>query len=115
MVLLVPAGYSVMLQTACSNTLIQTLVPDNLRGRMMGLYSMMFMGMAPIGALGAGVAANVMGAPMTVAIGGVVCVLGAVVFARFLPQFRAEARQIIVAQGMVGGEPAEAASARGIS
>jgi MFS family permease len=102
-VLLVPAGYSVMLQTACSNTLIQTLVPDELRGRMMGFYSMMFMGMAPLGALGAGVAADVMGAPNTVAVGGVVCLLGAAVFARFLPQFRAEARQIIVEQGMVGG------------
>jgi MFS family permease len=105
-VLLVPAGYSVMLQMACSNTLIQTLVPDKLRGRMMGLYSMMFMGMAPLGALGAGVVADVLGAPLTVAIGGVLCVLGAAVFTRFLPQFRAEARQIIGAQGMVGGGPA---------
>ncbi len=114
-VLLVPAGYSVMLQTACSNTLIQTLVPDKLRGRMMGLYSMMFMGMAPLGALGAGVAADVLGAPITVAIGGVLCVLGATVFARFLPQFRAEARQIIGAQGMPGGEPAESMRVRSAS
>ena len=112
--LLVPAGYSVMLQTACSNTLIQTLVPDNLRGRMMGLYSMMFMGMAPLGALGAGVAADVLGAPKTVAFGGVVCLLGAAVFARFLPQFRTEARQIIVAQGMVTGDPAESMPVRGV-
>jgi hypothetical protein len=74
-----------------------------LRGRMMGFYSMMFMGMAPLGALGAGIAANVLGAPKTVALGGVVCLLGAAVFTRFLPQFRAEARQIIVEQGMVGG------------
>jgi MFS family permease len=111
-VLLVPAGYSVMLQMACSNTLIQTLVPDKLRGRMMGLYSMMFMGMAPLGALGAGVAADVLGAPMTVAIGGVICVLGAAVFTRFLPQFRAEASQIIGAQGMASGDPAESVTVR---
>jgi MFS family permease len=113
-VFLVPAGYSVMLQTACSNTLIQTLVPDNLRGRMMGLYSMMFMGMAPIGALGAGVAADVLGAPMTVAIGGVVCLLGAAVFARFLPQFREEERQIIVAQGLLTGDPSESMPIRSV-
>lgn len=114
-VLLVPAGYSVMLQLASSNTLIQTLVPDNLRGRMMGFYSMMFMGMAPLGALGAGVAADLFGAPMTVAIGGVMCVLGAAVFSRFLPQFRAEARQIIGAQSMVSGDPAESMPVRSAS
>ena len=55
--LLVPAGYSMMVQMASSNTLIQSMVPDRLRGRVMSVYSMMFMGMAPIGALGAGVVA----------------------------------------------------------
>ena len=114
-ILLVPAGFCVMLLTACCNTLIQTMVPDHLRGRMMGLYSMMFMGMAPLGALGAGVAANWFGAPITVALGGVVCLLGAAGFARLLPQIRAEARQLIVAQGLVPGEPAETLPVRGVS
>ena len=50
-ILLLPVGYFVMLQMACSNTLIQVMVPDALRGRAMAVYSMMFMGMAPIGAL----------------------------------------------------------------
>lgn len=114
-ILLVPAGFCVMLLTACCNTLIQSMVPDHLRGRMMGLYSMMFMGMAPLGALGAGVAANWFGAPITVALGGVVCLLGAAGFARVLPQIRAEARQLIVAQGLVPGEPAETLPVRGVS
>lgn len=114
-VLLVPAGFCVMLLTACCNTLIQTMVPDHLRGRMMGLYSMMFMGMAPLGALGAGVAANWFGAPITVAVGGGVCLLGAAGFARVLPQIRAEARQLIVAQGLVTGEPGETLPVRSAS
>ncbi|HWC17454.1 MAG TPA: MFS transporter, partial [Terriglobales bacterium] len=68
--LLLPAGYSMMLQMACSNTLIQTMVPDELRGRVMALYSMMFMGMAPFGALFGGALAQRVGAPITVAVGG---------------------------------------------
>ena len=65
--LLLPAGYSMMLQMACSNTLIQTIVPDHLRGRVMSLYSMMFMGMAPFGAFFGGTLAHRIGAPITVA------------------------------------------------
>ena len=52
--LLVPVGFSMMLQMSSSNTLIQTMVPDELRGRVMALYSMMLMGMAPFGSLLAG-------------------------------------------------------------
>jgi len=103
--LLLPAGYSMMLQMACSNTLIQTMVPDALRGRVMALYSMMFMGMAPFGALFGGALAQRAGAPMTVAVGGIACVLGAIWFARGLPALRIEARRLIIAQGLAGGEP----------
>src|SRR5262249_15873962 len=53
--LLIPTGGFMMLQMAASNTLIQAMVPDDLRGRVMAVYSMMFMGMAPVGALFAGV------------------------------------------------------------
>jgi MFS family permease len=104
--LLLPAGYSMMLQMACSNTLIQTMVPDELRGRVMALYSMMFMGMAPIGALVGGALAHRIGAPMTITVGGVICILGAWWFGRMLPAMRIEARRLIVAQGIAGGEPA---------
>ena len=103
--LLLPAGYSMMLQMACSNTLIQTMVPDQLRGRVMALYSMMFMGMAPFGALFGGALAQRAGAPITVAVGGVACMMGALWFARELPELRIEARRLIIAQGLAGGEP----------
>lgn len=105
--LLVPVGFSMMVQMAASNTLIQSMVPDRLRGRVMAVYSMMFVGMAPFGALFAGVLANVLGAPATVAVGGVVCIAGAIVFRSHLPKIRAEGRQLILAQMMAGGEPAD--------
>src|SRR5580698_3233066 len=105
--LLLPVGYFVMLQMASSNTLIQVMVPDALRGRTMALYSMMFMGMAPIGALLGGALSDRLGAPLTVAIGGFASVLGAWWFAVQLPKIRVEARQLIMAQAMAGGEPPE--------
>ena len=105
--LLLPAGYSMMLQMACSNTLIQTMVPDDLRGRVMAVYSMMFMGMAPIGAFLGGALADRMGAPVTVAVGGVACIIGAIWFGRALPAMRVEAHRLIIAQGLAGGEPVQ--------
>jgi MFS family permease len=109
-ILLLPVGYTMMLQMACSNTLIQVMVPNALRGRVMAVYSMMFMGMAPIGALLGGVLADSLGAPLTVAIGGLACLAGAVWFRLQLPKIRVEARRLIVAQAAGGGEPAEMAS-----
>jgi MFS family permease len=105
--LLVPVGFSMMVQMAASNTLIQSMVPDRLRGRVMALYSMMFLGMAPFGSLLAGVLANLMGAPVTVALGGMVCVAGAAVFRSHLPKIRAEGRQLILAQTLAAGEPTD--------
>jgi MFS family permease len=111
-VLLIPVGFFIMLQMACSNTLIQAMVPDALRGRVMALYSMMFMGMAPFGALLGGAMADRMGAPITVAVGGVASIAGGIWFGRQLPVFRGEARQLIIAQAMAGGEPAEEMTVR---
>jgi MFS family permease len=110
--LLLPAGYSMMLQMACSNTLIQTMVPDQLRGRVMSVYSMMFMGMAPFGAFFGGALAHRMGAPFTVAVGGVASVFGAIWFGRALPELRIEARRLIIAQGLAGGEPVQELNAQ---
>jgi MFS family permease len=105
--LLLPVGYTIMLQMACSNTLIQVMVPDALRGRVMAVYSMMFMGMAPIGALLGGALADRLGAPLTVAIGGLASIGGACWFGLQLPKIRVEARRLIVAQAVAGGEPSE--------
>jgi MFS family permease len=105
--LLVPVGFCMMVQMASSNTLIQAMSPDNLRGRILAVYSMMFMGMAPLGALIAGAAADRITAPWTVACGGALAIVGAILFARHLPKFRVEARELIVSQGMAAGEPAQ--------
>ena len=105
--LLLPAGFCMMLGLASSNTLIQSLVPDKLRGRVMAVYSMMFMGMAPFGSLLAGALAHRLGAPGTVAFGGLACITGALVFGLRLPVLRHEARQIIIALQTAGGEPEE--------
>ena len=110
--LLLPVGFSMMLRMACSNTLIQAMVPDQLRGRVMAVYSMMFMGMAPFGALLGGALADRLGAPVTVAIGAVACIIGAIWFAMHLPKIRVEARQLIVAQTVAGGTPSEEMTAR---
>jgi MFS family permease len=107
LLLLLPVGFSMLIQMASSNTLIQTMVPDALRGRIMAVYSMMFMGMAPFGALMAGAIAHRLGAPITVALGGSVCMVGSLVFRSKWPALRGEARELIVAQGMEGGEPPE--------
>ena len=109
--LLLPVGYFIMLQMASSNTLIQVMVPDALRGRVMAVYSMMFMGLAPLGALMGGALSDRLGAPLTVAIGGLAAVAGSVWFGKQLPQIRGEARKLILAQQMAGGEPAAGVTA----
>ncbi len=113
--LLVPVGFFVMVQMAATNTLIQSMVPDRLRGRTMAVYSMMFLGMAPIGALLSGIVADRIGAPWAVAIGGIGAIVAAAIFARNLPQIRVQARDLIIAQGLAGGDPAQELNARTVS
>jgi MFS family permease len=108
--LLVPAGFFMMMEMASSNTLIQSMVPNRLRGRVMSVYSMMFMGMAPMGSLMAGALAAPLGAPVTVAIGGIACIGGGLIFGLRIPQLRGPARELIVAQQMAAGGPADEAT-----
>jgi MFS family permease len=109
--LLVPVGCAMMMQMASSNTLIQAMVPDRLRGRTMAVYSMMFMGMAPLGALLSGALAERIGAPWTVAIGGVGAMIGGAVFSRAWPKLRVDARRLLVAQGVTVSETSPEAAA----
>ena len=100
-VILVPVGFALMLQMGASNTLIQSMVPDQLRGRVMGVYSMMIMGMAPFGGLLAGLVADRLGAPATVAIGGVICLISAGIFWTQLAGIRVHIRRILAEQRAV--------------
>jgi predicted MFS family arabinose efflux permease len=107
--LLVPAGFCMMSQMSSSNTLIQALTPDALRGRVMSVYAMVFMGGAPFGALAAGALASRFGAPVTVAGGGLACLVAALLFARRVPTLRGEARERIDSLQATGALPEEAA------
>jgi MFS family permease len=102
--LLVPAGFAMIVQTAASNTLIQAMVPDELRGRVMSVYSMMFMGMAPFGALVSGLMASLLGAPAAVALGGAACIAGSIVFGLNLPALRVVGWQLLIAQELAASE-----------
>lgn len=111
--LLIPVGFFMMVQMASSNTLVQSMVPDSMRGRVMSVYSMMFMGMAPFGGFFAGALAHRIGAPYTVAIGGVACIAGGCAYFRYLPKIRGQARELIMAQGMTAGVPAQEVTGQG--
>jgi MFS family permease len=81
-------GYGFLIQFASSNTIIQTIVEDDKRGRVMSFYTMAFMGMLPIGSLAAGSLADWIGAPRTLLIGGSFCIIGSLIFSRELPRIR---------------------------
>ncbi|MFN7995232.1 MAG: MFS transporter [Bryobacteraceae bacterium] len=94
LVLLAITGYGMMQQMAASNTILQTIVDDTKRGRVMAYYSMAFMGMTPFGSLMAGAIAARAGAPATVVIGGALCLAATGWFLRELPEIRALVRPI---------------------
>jgi MFS family permease len=86
--ILVPVGFSFMVQMACTNTLIQIMSPDDLRGRVLSTHVWMFMGMAPFGSFLAGSIAAHLGAPTTIMMGAVLCLGGAGIYATRLPSLR---------------------------
>jgi MFS family permease len=101
MVALVFAGFGMMVQMAASNTVLQTLVDDDKRGRIMSLYSMAFVGTTPLGSLFAGALATRFGAPLTIGAGGVACIGGAAAFGALLPGLREHVRPIYVRLGIL--------------
>lgn len=86
--LLAFAGAGMMVHTAASNTILQTIAEERMRGRIISLFGLSFLGMAPLGSLYAGAAAGRFGAPLTIAAGGVVTLVGAAIFFSRLPLLR---------------------------
>jgi MFS family permease len=101
MPLLLLAGTGYMTAIAASNTFIQTLVQEDLRGRVMAFYTMAFLGTTPIGSLVAGAVAEQVGAPVTIAGGGILCIVTSVWFWRQLPALRAVVRPIYIERGIL--------------
>jgi MFS family permease len=100
--LLLPiVGGGMMVETASTNTILQTIVEERMRGRVMSFYTMAFLGTAPLGSLIAGVAADRIGAPMTIFFGGLACVAAGMWFAVKLPAIRALLRPIYVQKGIL--------------
>ncbi len=99
--LMVVVGFGMIVVAASSNTVLQTVVEDDKRGRVMSLYAMAFLGMSPFGNLLAGALAHRIGAPATVLLGGVACIAGGLEFARRLPRLREMVRPIYVQKGII--------------
>ncbi len=101
MIAMTLTGFGMMVQMAASNTILQTIVEEDKRGRVMSFYSMAFLGMTPFGSLFAGALAGQIGAPWTVLVGGIACFIAAAVFALGLERLRALVRPIYVRKGIL--------------
>ncbi len=100
MLTMVGIGFGLMVQMAASNTILQTIVEEDKRGRTMSLFTVSFMGVAPFGSLFTGSLASHIGAPKTLLICGTCCLLGAVLFYRKLPEIRKAVRPIYREMGI---------------
>lgn len=99
--LLVATGFGMMVQMAASNTILQTIVEEDKRGRVMSWFNMAFLGVAPFGSLLGGAAAGWFGAPATVLVSGIGCLIGGVLFAVQLPRLRVLVRPIYTRLGIL--------------
>jgi MFS family permease len=101
LVSLVVAGFGAMTLVASCNTILQTILEEDKRGRVMSFFTVAFMGMAPFGSFGAGTMAGIIGPRETLLLGSACCLVGAVVFARQLPHIREKVRPIFVKMGII--------------
>jgi len=99
--LMLATGFGMIVEMAASNTVLQTIVDDDKRGRIMSFFTMAFMGMTPFGSLLSGFLAGIIGAQNTLLLGGAACLIGAAVFAGKLPELRKLVRPIYVQKGIV--------------
>jgi MFS family permease len=96
-------GFGMIVQMASSNTILQSIVEEDKRGRVMSIYATAFIGMAPLGNLFAGSLASWIGAPNTLIVSGIACIIGSLIFAVNLPQMRKEVRPIYIKMGIISG------------
>jgi MFS family permease len=108
--ILLVVGFCWMVLIAASNTVLQSLAAERMRGRVMSLFSMMLVGMAPFGSLLAGTLADRFGAPLVVATGGLCCAAAALWFARLLPRLRAAAIPVLIRRGIISDPAVPATS-----
>ncbi len=88
LIILMFTGLGMMVEITASNTMLQTISEDDKRGRVMSFYTIAFMGTVPLGNLFSGLFSDLIGASNTILIGGVACIIGAIIFATRLPAFR---------------------------
>lgn len=100
-------GLGSILQISASNIVLQTIVEDDKRGRVMSLFTMSFLGMAPFGSLFAGTLASIIGAQVTLALNGGFCIAGAILFSKQLPMLRRLVRPIYLEKGILSTMPLE--------
>ena len=105
LLLMILTGFGLFVQMTSANTVLQTLVEEDKRGRVMSFHAMAIMGMTPFGSLLAGSLASQIGALYTVMISGISCILGSLMFAKKLPMLRLLARPIYVEKGIIEGIP----------
>ena len=110
MVMMIPTGFGMMVQMTATNTLLQTIVDEDKRGRVMSFYTMAFIGMVPFGSLFAGSLASKIGAPMTTMIGGLFCIMGSVLFSKKLSSLRKMVRPIYLQKGIITQDPLSSVS-----
>lgn len=98
---LVVAGFGAMTLVASCNTIVQTIVEEDKRGRVMSFFTVAFLGIAPFGSFGAGAMAGILGPRETLLFGSACCLVGAIMFARHLPHIREKVRPIYVRMGII--------------
>jgi MFS family permease len=101
LLLMVFIGLGMMMQTAASNTILQTITDDDKRGRVMSFYTMAIMGTAPFGSLMGGALAKFIGTPFTIFTGGIATIIGALIFLRRLPLLKTLVHPLYVRMGII--------------
>ncbi|MEG4998627.1 MFS transporter [Microcoleus sp. B4-D4] len=101
LIMMLFVGWGFIIQFAAGNTFLQTIVEDDKRGRVMSIYTMAFFGVTPFGNLVAGGLANYIGSPNTVILGGIICILAAIVFSKQLPALKHLVRPIYQKMGLI--------------